>query len=238
MRRCPARLLAVAVLVAGPLGVASPVASAATHLGPSERSCAKAFDAPENAAVRARVQGSHVLNVQIFATAIPTCVVKFQLPAERVLIAEVAWTRGIAATWHVTLRAHGRVAGRNGRWANGRLTATAPDAARVVSIGPPPTMLGCLRAWNSEHPARAASLAPAPVFVAPLAANVYGMTVGGQNWVARAPGCTVLVRTTLFFAPWNDGRAVGWTSPPGVTGVLGAGLPNADLAASGRLTVR
>jgi hypothetical protein len=236
------RALAVAVLVAAvPLAAAPSAAVADMPLGPSVRGCAQAFDVAGNAAVRARVARSQVLRVQIFATPIPTCVVKFQLPSQRVLTAQAPWSHGTAALWKMSIRPHGLVAGHNGRWADGRLTATGSDAARVVSIGPPPTASSCLRAWNAEHPASAATLAPAPVYVAPLLGNVY--FIGDQGGQIRAPGCTVSVlstgnRLTLFLSSWTNGSAVGWGKPRGVSGILGRGIPNADLAADGRLTSR
>jgi hypothetical protein len=235
----------LALLVAAvPLALAPSAAVAATPLGPSARGCAQAFDAARNAAVRARVARSPVLAVQIFATSIPTCVVKFQLPSQRVLTAQATWSRGTASAWKVSIRPHGRVAGRNGRWAGGRLTATAADAARIVSIGPPPTTASCIRSWNAGHPAGVATLGPAPVYVAPLPGNLYVARVGGQgSETVRAPGCTVTVlpaggHDTLFISSWSDGAAAGWERPPGVSGILGRGIPNADLAADGRLTSR
>jgi hypothetical protein len=171
-------------------------------------------------------------------------VVKFQLPSQRVLTAQATWSRGTASAWKVSIRPHGRVAGRNGRWAGGRLTATAADAARIVSIGPPPTTASCIRSWNAGHPAGAATLGPAPVYVAPLPGNLYVARVGGQgSETVRAPGCTVTVlpaggHDTLFISSWSDGAAAGWERPPGVSGILGRGIPNADLAADGRLTSR
>ena len=239
------RTLALALLVAAaPLAPTPSAAVAAAPRGPSERGCAQAFDAAGNAAVRARVARSPVLAVQIFATSIPTCVVKFQLRSQRVLTAQATWSRRTASAWKISIRPHGRVAGRNGRWAGGRLTATAADAARIVSIGPPPTTASCLRAWNAGHPASAATLAPAPVYVVPLAGNLYIARAGGQgSETVRAPGCTVIVlpaggHGTLFLSSWSDGSAVGWKRPSGVSGILGPGIPNADLAADGRLTSR
>jgi hypothetical protein len=57
------------------------------------------------------------------------------------------------------------------------------------------------------------------------------------------PGCTIWVlgahdRTKLFFAPWDNGRALSWRAPVGTNGLLGNAGPNADLAADGRLMLR
>jgi hypothetical protein len=82
------------------------------------------------------------------------------------------------------------------------------------------------------------------VLVQPLTSTVYiGSTDPRSPNAIGGPACTVWVigthdKTTLLYAPWDDGRAFGWRKPPGANGILGTGSPNADLKAAGRIILR
>jgi hypothetical protein len=244
LRRGPALLAATMVAVLLALAVGSRAAAATSLPGTSARACAQAFDNKVSAGARARVARHHVVAAQIFATALPSCVITFQLAGDGMLTASAAWTRGTASAWKLSVRAHGRLTLVNARWVAHRLTATGSDAATLVTLGPPPTTSECVGAWNARIPARAASLGPGAVLVQPMLRGTGVVTWDRSSSTSiNGPACTVSVLSgthakQLFYTQWDDGRPVGWHAVPGVSGVLGNRSPNADLGADGRLTLR
>ena len=240
MRRRCLLLLATAVSA----GITGPLAPhAVAGASPSEHACATAFDSPANAAVRARIARASVLRAEIFATTIPSCLVKFQLPAQQVLTAQAAWRAGGGAlAWTVSSNPHGLVAGANARWRSGQLTATGPDADRVYDSSPGPTASSCMDAWNLAPPTLPRGVAgPDPVVVDALNG---GMTFGsgGQPPIA-GDACTIwIVRSPtdvlLIAGAWRAGHRGSWRPAVHTDGLLGGTTPNATLGRDGTLTAR
>jgi hypothetical protein len=233
-------LLAAAV-AAGLIGPHEPTAVAGTS--PSEHACATAFDSPSNAAVRARLARVSVLRVEIFATTIPSCLVKFQLPAQQVLTAQTVWSAGgTAVGWTVSSNPHGLVAGANARWQAGRLTAIGPGADRVYATGPGPTVSTCMDAWNLAPPSVPAGVAGSkPVVVDALNGGI-SFGNAGQTPIA-GNACTIWIvespqHVLLIAGAWSEGRRGSWRAPERTDGLIAGATPNATLGRDEKLTAR
>jgi hypothetical protein len=238
----------VLVLAVGPIGdqlAPHPAAAAAGVASPSERECARAFDAIGNASVRAQIELLAVRRVQIFATTVPNCVIKFELADQSVLTAEAPWKNATATGWVLSTHPHGNVFGQNGAWKAGRLTATGASADVVQSTGPPPSAETCVTSWNGSHPPVPGSQsASRAALVSPLSSNVFFIYQHPKrSYTMHGPGCAISVRQgakegVLFYSQWSSGSALGWQTPPIPTsGLFPAGAPNATLRNDGQLTL-
>jgi hypothetical protein len=144
-----AAITGVLALAAGPIAddIAPHRAAAAATVGPSERGCANAFDSPANAAARQLVQRANVLRVEIITTPVPSCVIRFQLPVQRVLTMQSPWVRDNAVEFRAAVQTPGLVAGSNATWRNGRLTGRPQRPAPT-----PGTPLPRPRAFSAASP--------------------------------------------------------------------------------------
>ncbi len=241
MRRHYAIWLLAASVAVGLIGQLAP---AAAGTSPSEQACATAFDSPSNAAVRARIARASVLRVEIFATTIPSCLVKFQLPAQQVLTAQTAWSAtGTAVGWTVSSNPHGLVDGANARWRAGRLTATGPDADRVYGNAPGPTVSTCMDAWNLAPPSLPRSVVGSePVFVEALNGGITFFGTGGGRPIT-GNACTVSIvesprHVLLIAGAWRAGHPSSWRAPAETDGLIANAVPNATLGTDHQLTAR
>ncbi|HEV7566321.1 MAG TPA: hypothetical protein VGO31_10215 [Microbacteriaceae bacterium] len=237
------RGVATAALVGVALGVAggSGAGAAAPATGPSEASCAQAFDRPANVALRQRLAREHVLRAGIFATTIPSCAIKFQLAGRRMLTASADWKPLADLAWKARVTHGGMVGDVNAAWARGLLKATGPRATYVQQTGPGPTLSSCLTSWNAAPPANLPATAPA--FVQALNGGVTIDHKSGARTEIAGYACTVTIvrapRTTqMYVAPWHGGAAARWTAPLATGGLLAGTSANADLGAGGRLVPR
>jgi hypothetical protein len=243
---CALSITGVLVLAVGPVGdqLAPHKAVAAGAVPPSERDCANAFDDVGSAGVRAQVELLAVRRVQIFATSLPNCVIKFQLADGSVLTAQAPWRTGTTGAWLLSTRPNGNVAGPNAVWQNGFVKATGPSADIIQSNGPPPTASQCVSSWNGAHPPVPGSAsATRTALVSSLSANVFFLWDTTHSLSMHGPGCTVSIEQdakhgVLFFSQWNDGTAIGWQpTPTSTSGLFPPGAPNARLRTDGRLTL-
>jgi hypothetical protein len=242
-----AAITGVFALAAGPVAdeLAPYRAAAAVVTSPSEHDCAAAFDLPANDAVRARVSAAKVLRLEIFATTVPSCLIKFQLPAQAVLTVQAAWKYDTAVGWRSSVNPHGLVGGTNGHWHAGLVTATGSFASVHYSHGPSPTVSSCLDAWNAAPPSLPASvLRSRPALVSAFNGGVTFGAIGGTTQKPIAGNaCTVdIVESTrdvvAIAGSWAAGQASSWRRPTRQDGLIAGTAPNAELGADGRLTPR
>jgi hypothetical protein len=238
-------ITAALALAAGPIAgdIAPQRAAAAAGIGPSEQACASAFDNAANAGARRAVPRAHVLRVQVFATPIPSCVIEFQLPDERVLTVQAPWAHDTATGFRSSIHHPGLVAGPNAVWRDGRLTVAR--SRRPLLLGPPPTPLSCLDAWNASPPAlHVTGGAAVPALVQAFNGGVVIVGSNGSKqpsisgfacavWAALPAG-----RATYVVGGWQPQGTVRWHTPERMSGMLGGLLPNADLGTDGRLRPR
>jgi hypothetical protein len=237
----------ISVLIAfaaGPVSdeLATHEAAAAAPVGPSENGCAQAFDRAANAPLRARLAREAVSHVQIFATTVPSCVVKFQLAKRRVLTAQAAWKARSDLPWKATVSRNGRVAGPNAGWNAGLLTATGPLAAQTRSLGPGPTTGTCVETWNAAPPALPAIQGTPLVYVQALNGGIQISNSGGGRPSIEGNACGVSIvraadRVLFLAAAWHEGQASRWGAPLS-TGLIAGQVPNAVLLPDGLLGAR
>jgi hypothetical protein len=237
----------ISVLIAfaaGPVSdqLATHEAAAAAPVSPSEQGCAQAFDRAANAPLRARLTRQAVSRVQIFATTVPSCVVKFQLAEQRVLTAGAPWKARADLPWKATISRHGRVAGANAGWSAGLLTATGPLATQTRTLGPGPTAASCVDTWNAAPPALPAIHGTPLVYVQALNGGIQISNSGGGRPSIQGNACGVSIvraadRVLFLAAAWHQGQASRWDAPLSI-GLIAGEVPNAVLLPGGRLGAR
>jgi hypothetical protein len=238
---------AISVLIAfaaGPVSdeLATHEAAAAAPVSPSERGCAQAFDRPANAPLRVRLARQAVSRVQIYATTMPSCVVKFQLAKRRVLTADAAWKARADLGWKATVTRHGGVGSSNAAWKAGLLSATGPLATLTHALGPGPTTASCLDTWNASPPALPVIHGTPPVYVQALNGGIQISSSGGGRPSIQGNACAVSIvraanRVLFVAAAWHQGTASHWDAPIG-TSLIPGEVPNAVLLADGLLGAR
>jgi hypothetical protein len=231
--------VAIVALVAAMFCVAgtSGAGAATPTRSPSASQCAQAFDRPANVALRLRL--APATHAEIFATTVPSCVVKFALAGHRVLAATATWVPLTDLHWTTAVTHGGQVVGNGVSWSHGHLTARGANANITYTLGPAPTVASCVDAWNAAPPTLPSGVAAAtPVAVAALNGGIAFARVAGH---ASIPGnvCTISVerpgkRQLLLAGAWTQGRTTHWLAPISM-GLIPGTVPNAKLRRDGGL---
>jgi hypothetical protein len=238
-----AAITALIALAAGPVGdkLTPHTASAAAIVSPSENDCAQAFDRPANQPLRAQIARGKAARIQIFATTLPSCVIKFQQPGRRVVTVDATWKPRSDLDWKTTSSPHGNVAGTNAVWQGSLLRADGPNPNQTQALGPAPTISSCIISWNAAPPTLPHDIAGAPpAYVQALNGGISISNVGGVSTSIRGNACTVSIvrsahHSVLLVAPWHEGQAATWSAPIEADGMLAGQTPNSQLQADGQL---